>query len=389
MQKLLFTLRYLLAIFLLACPAMAEEITIGNDTYASGSSATLSNPTPRDIFAAGFNVNIKARAEKDVHVAGFNVSLDGPIGGNAYAAGYSIDVTAPIAGDLTAMGSSVTVSHNAAVTGNARFAAKSLVLDAPVAGSVIAGAGDMKINDVISGDAVLTFATVNFGSNARINGKLKYYSTEPVTIPESVIPADHVQFEKVAARNARDAVGETASRSLPDFWPSYVSMIAGFVFAIAFLVAMAAVLLAFAPVWMDERKNEALHAPVKTMALGLLGLSLAIGLVPVSGMTLIGIPLIPFALLAIMVLWILGFIVGAYAIAVRLSPATSNGSPSLAAKLVALGACFVVLSLLHYIPVIGWLCNLAVLFLGLGTIMMQMARYITREMPQSAPSLAK
>jgi hypothetical protein len=164
-------------------------------------------------------------------------------------------------------------------------------------------------------------------------------------------------------------------------WPSFFAIVSSFVLAIAFLVAMGAVLLSFAPRWMEDSKDEALHAPVKITALGVLALSLVVGLVPVSGMTLIGIPLIPLAIFAAMGLWVLGYIVGAYAIGAKLGPANS-GSTAVGGKLAVLAVTLIVLSLVNFIPVIGWLINLMVLFLGLGSILMQMARYITRDETQ-------
>lgn len=384
MRKSTFAARFLLLFILVATPTRADPLILGNDTYTSGSDAILSNPSPRSVFASGFNVDVKARVEKDVHGAGFNVNFDAPIGSDAYAAGFSVQVSQPIGGDLSAGAYSINLNKDAPVSGNARLAAKTITLDAPIAGSLLAGAGALALNEVVSGDAVLTVGTLTFGPNAKINGKLKYYAREPITIPGSVISADRVQFEKLEVNNTQDAISETTSRSFSGFWPPFFGIIMSFVLAIGFLVAMGAVLLAFAPRWMENSKTEALVAPVRITALGVLGLSMVIGLVPVSAMTLIGIPLIPLAILAAMALWILGYIVGAYAIGAKLGPAISKDSPAMGSKLAVLAVTLIVLSLINFIPFIGWLINLVVLFLGLGSILMQMARYITSDEAQQA-----
>jgi len=381
MRNTAFAARFLFVLMIFATPIQADPLVVGNDIYASGSDATLSTPSSRSAFLSGFNVDVKSRVEKDVHGAGFNVNLDAPIGADAYAAGFSVDVSQPIGGDLSAAAYSISISKTAVVTGNARLAAKSMTLDAPISGSLVAAAADLTINDVVSGDAVLTFGTVKFGPNAKINGKLKYYAKEPITIPDSVIPADRVQFEKLEVKSAQETVQDTTSRSMNQMWPSFFAIVSSFVLAIAFLIAMGAVLLSFAPRWMEDSKDEALHAPVKIAALGVLALSLVVGLVPVSGMTLIGIPLIPLAIFAAMGLWVLGYIVGAYAIGAKLGPA-NTGSQAIGGKLAVLAVTLIVLALINFIPIIGWLINLMVLFLGLGSMLM--ARYITRDDTQPA-----
>jgi hypothetical protein len=365
--------------FLFANPVSAEQVNVGGDTYSSGENAVLSGPSPRDAFVSGFNADVNARVEKDVHAAGFDVNLNAPIGGDAYAAGFSVEVTQPVGDDLSVSAFNVAVKEKATIGGNARLAGRTINIDSPITGSIAAAAGDLTLNNVVYGDAVLTVGSLKFGTNAKINGKLTYYATEPITIPASVISADRIQFNKLTVSNATEAVRQTSERSLPAFWPSFLGIISGFVLLIGFLVAVGAVMLAFAPERMERLKAEALHAPIKIMALGVLGLSMAIGLVPVSGMTLVGIPLIPVAILITFVLWIVGYVVGAYSVGMRMIAGFRDGSASTASKLLVLVVAVTVLSLLNFIPILGWLINLAVLFLGLGAIMMRTARLITHE----------
>ena len=360
-------------------PGLAEQLSIGGDTYSSGSSAVLSEPSPRDAFVSGFNADVNARAEKDVHAAGFDVNLNAPVGGDAYAAGFSVEVTQPIGDDLTVSAFNINIKDKATVGGNARLAGRTIIIDSAIAGSVVAAAGDLTLNNAVSGDAALTVGTLKFGTNAKISGKLTYYATEPIAIPASVISADHVQFNKLTASNVTETVRETTERNLHSFWPSFFGVVSGFALLIGFLVAVGAVMLAFAPERMERLKNEALHSPIKVMVLGVLGLSMGLGLIPVSGMTLVGIPLIPVAILITLVLWIVGYVVGAYSIGTRMIAGFGNGSTSMAGKLVVFAVTVVILSLLNFIPIMGWLINLTVLFLGLGAIMMRTARHITAE----------
>jgi hypothetical protein len=148
---------------------------------------------------------------------------------------------------------------------------------------------------------------------------------------------------------------------------------------IGFLVAIAAVLFAFAPRKMGVWTSESIASPVKSMTLGVLGLSASIGLIPVSAMTLIGIPLIPIAILVSVAIWIIGYIVGTYALAARITSAFREVPKSTGGRLLLLALAIVVATLLNFIPVIGWLINLALVFLGLGAMVLNSARAITHQ----------
>jgi hypothetical protein len=129
-----------------------------------------------------------------------------------------------------------------------------------------------------------------------------------------------------------------------------------------------------------------MEAPVKSMTLGLLGFSASIGLVPVSAMTLIGIPLIPIAILIAIAFWVIGYIVGIYALAVRVTGAFRDVPTSTGGRLLLLILAIIASILLNFIPVIGWLINLALVFLGLGAIVLGGARAISHQKPVAAES---
>jgi hypothetical protein len=355
-----------------------ERIVLGGDAYISGSNVILSDPSPRDALLSGFTVDVSGKVEKDVTAAGFNVDIDAPVGGDVYVAGFSLDVTQPVNEDLSAAGFNIHVGNQATIGGNVRLAAGTIVIDAPVSGSLVAAGGSLTVNSIVSGDARLTSNNLSFGKDAKINGVLTYYATAPITIPSSVIAADRVHFEKLEVANAVNAINETMKPDMPKFWPAIVtSILSAFALTIAFLVTFAAILFAFAPNQMEYLKEEALKSPIKTIVLGVLGLSMTVGLVPVGAMTLIGIPFIPIAMLAAFVFWVVGYIIGAYALVWRIVSAFRTPPTNNLGRLFALSLGFIAIAALNFIPVIGWLFNLAIVFLGLGAVMFQAARKFT------------
>lgn len=359
----------LLALAFAALPARAEKaFTIGGDNYVSGASPTLSEPSPRDAFATGANVAIKGKVDKDAHAWGFNVDVDAPIGADLYAAGFSVTVEQPVGEDLNAAGFSVDIRQAAAIGGNARAAGGAVTIDAPISGSLVAKAGTLKLNAPVKGDVAITAGRIEFGSAARIGGSLTYSAPKAVDIPASVISADRVHFEKIERGPGFRQIEREARRSMPHFWPSAFGIVFGFVTTIIFLIIVAAVLLAVAPATVERLRQETITRPWTSLVFGFLGLATLVGLVPVSAVTLIGIPFVPIVIFAIVIFWIAAYLLGAYALSWRVATAFRPFDTTMVNRLIVIGVGIVVLAVLNFIPFLGWLINLAVVFLGLGAI---------------------
>lgn len=375
-SMLLFSI--LLLSFTLA-PARAQDavVNLGGDTFASGSSIELSMASPRDLFAAAFSAELGGRVGGDLHATGFDVEIDSQVGADLYAAGFSVDVGGPVGSDLTVTAGDFSLKEGASVTGNARIFAGAATLDAPISGTLVAKAGSLKLNGTVAGDAELMAGHITFGPDARIGGTLTYLAREPIDIPSTVAPAERIRFQKLEPGNMFDGIRDQMERPFRGFWPSVFGILAFFVVTIAFLVFVAAVAHAFAPNTTQQLRAQAVEHPFRSILLGVLGLSMLVGLVPVSALTLIGIPLIPIVILLVVVVWIAGYLLGVYAVAWRVSNAFSSAPTSLTGQLLVLTVGLILFALLNFIPFLGWLANLVVIFLGLGTLLQRGATLIS------------
>jgi cytoskeletal protein CcmA (bactofilin family) len=367
--------------------AVAQEtsMTLGGDTYAAGSNVTVAAPSPRDLFLAGASVEVGGDVGADAHVAGFDVDIEAPVAGDLYAGGFSVDVAAPVGTDVTAAAANFTLRQAATVTGNVRVFAADSTFDGPIAGSLLAAGGSLELNGTVGGDAVLTAGKLSFGPDARIDGTLTYYAQEPMQIPASVAAPERVRFEKLEPSEAYKRI--PIDMPVRSFWPAFLSLFGAFVMTIAFLVLVGALALAFAPQATERLRLEAAERPFTSMLLGALGLSMLLGLVPVSGMTLFGIPLIPVVILAIVLAWIAGYLLGVYIVAWRLAVAFGAEPAGMAARLVVLALGLVVFALLNFVPFLGWLANLLVIFLGLGAFMKRGAVAVARGTAAPVPAI--
>jgi len=375
------TLRILLPAFMLALVptglVAADFEEVGQDRYYSGSSPTMSGGAPRDVFISGFSVKARDDSTGDMHAVGFSVSVDGRTGEDLYAAGSTVHIGGATQKDLSAAGASLTIEQTAAIGGNARLAGGTVTLNAPVAGALVAAAGEFELNSIISGDVRLQAGRITLGPDAKIGGTLKYSAPEQIAIPASVIDPSRVSYEKLERPAFARGVQNGIEKAIPSFWPSFLSVIFGGLLMLAFLLLVAAFFLSFTPDRVKAARLRAGTRPGLNILFGFFGLAALIGLVPVSGMTLVGIPFIPIVILLIVVLWMLGYLLGVYTVAMRLREAFTDAADSLTARLLTLAAGILVLAILNFIPVVGWLINLTIVLLGLGGLTWAFVEYLS------------
>ncbi len=392
MKKLITTI--LLSVPVILLPGWhlsAETSSIGGDVYMSDADSALTINSPRDVFIAGFSTRISGDVAQDAHAAGFTVDVEGDVGGNIYAAGANVTVNGPVREDLTISGFTVHLGSSASVGGNARIAAGTITIDAPIQGSLVATAGTIKLNTALGGDVQLSSADIIFGENASVAGSLTYSAPEKIDIPTSVVAAGRVTYKPLSGSNVFRDMKQNVDDSLPQFWPAFVGRVSVLLLLLLFLLTLAAIFLAFASDSVERLRQRASDHAWRSLLYGFIGLSTLVGAIPVSAISLVGIPLIPFVVLALLLLWTLGYMLGVYVVASRVWRAFDGSMDSTLAKLLLLGAGFIGIAILNFIPILGWLINLGLLFFGLGamtfTIMERLVNRQTLHQAESATAI--
>lgn len=352
-------------------PGLAEQVSRvhGGDTYTAGEAVTEALAATGDVFAAGSVVTTSGTTSGDIHAAGFDVDITTQTGGDVYAAGSSVTIGATVGQDTTAAGFSVRSTTNAITQGNLRFFGRTLTIDGPVVGALTAFGGTVHLNAPISGDAWIVAETVTFGPEARIDGSLTLSTDDDTVVPARVIPAARITLEDWDSGDLyREFDRSWDSVDMP-MLPMWLSMFSAFLISAIFLLVMATIFLTFAPKRVDKLRLRVTRQPLQSFLLGIVGLSTLFGMVPVTALTIIGLPFVPFALLLILVAWTLGYLLAAYAIARRVLLAFDGAEdPSMALKLLTVAGAIIVVAILNFIPFIGWVVNYTLVLLGVGAM---------------------
>lgn len=360
----------LLALMSSATSADQVGLVFGGDSYAAGQNISITQPVARDAFMAGYDVTLAAAVSGSAHLAGYHVTANAAVGGDLYVAGFTVSMLAPVARDVTAIGNSVLVKTPGPIPGNARLAGASLVVDSSISGSVLATAQTLTLNAPIAGDLSFYGESLNFGPNARVDGKLSIQAPNAISVPPSVASPERVTFQQITTPDYAGEAGKTAGSIVKGFW--FAVWAAALWWLLLFVVGAA--FIATSPRLVSELSSLAEVRPFRRLGLGVLAFAATIGLVLVVILTLIGVILLPLVLLYIFVACSLAYLAGVYLVGQRIWSAITPVSTN-PRRIVVLAVSLVIAGLLTMVPLLGWPITLLLLVFGFGVFA---SRVITR-----------
>lgn len=362
---------FLVGLLALAGPAFAEDdglFLFGGDAFASGSAVTIARPGLGDVFGAGERIEIAAPITGSAHLAGRRIAIDADIGGSLVAFGADVTVGAPVAGSVTAAGYDVGVG--AEIGGNLRAAGRSVGITAPVHGSALLSAGTLTLDAPVGGDAAIDAGAVVFGPQATVAGKLLLYGADAGTlaVPDRVAPADRIERHPDERAPHGGPLGgplgpELAGRA------GWIAFATAFAVGILIVAVLAFLVALVAPRRAEGVATQLADAPVRTVWIGFLTLSVLLGACVVAVLTIVGVVAVPVILLATMIFCFLGYLFAVYvlgrAVWTRIDrlPPDTLGERAIAALIGA-----AVVSLVGLLPFVGWPLLLLLTLAGLGAL---------------------
>lgn len=329
----------------------------GVDRFVAGATVTERSPVDGDLFAAAGSVDVEAAVGGDAVVAGGTVRLGADIGGSVYAAGGRLSLVGRVQDNARLAGGQVQIEPAARVGGNLTATAGRIELRGAVDGSVGAAGGHVLIDGPIGGDVEIAAGSIELGPRARIDGALRYRSSEPLLRDPAAQVAGTVERAGTEFSEHRD--------ERPMRWIGTVVLVL-WTIGLALLAAIAVALLPR----VSASISRALHErPGQALLLGfvvLVGTPIAIAL---SFVTVIGIPLGLLALLVYLMLLPLAWVAAAIGIAdwfvARLPLSGDRAAP---ARVVAAALAVVLLALFTRVPWVGGWIAFVALMAGLGAL---------------------
>jgi len=340
-------------------PAPVED---GPTTFAMGGNVVQETPADGDLYMVGGDIKLLAGVAGKLYATGGNVQLDGPVAGSAYAAGGNVEITSPVGGDVRVAGGDVRLASSARIGGDLSIAGGSIEIEGPIAGGVHAAGGHVRIDNVVRGDASVRAGSVVLGPNAVIEGTLRHAGPGKV----ERAPGAQVKGGVASISNAEWlGVDEDDEGVTEVVRPAKQGDSDGLIF----ILMLAAIVAGFAPSAGRSIGTVLARRPGGCVLWGFIALVCIPVLVILLAVTIIGIPIALFGLLAYPLLLLAGYV--SFGVAVGLL-VLRRWKPESAEQRgwqvgAALGATLLI-GLLGMLPGVGTLIDLLILIVGVGAL---------------------
>lgn len=336
--------------------------TVNRDYFASGNTVTLSGTVNGDAYIAAGTVIVDGTINGDLLAAGGMVDIRGRVAGNVRAAGGQLTSSGEVGRNLSLVGGSINITDPGRVTGSLAAAGGNINISAPVEKDVNVASGQVFLNNSVGGN-VTAAGQVSLSPTARVGGDLNYWSTNKAQISSGATIGGKVT-QNIPPQPQKDQA-EGAAKFLGGF--KLASLLA---FLVSYLV-VGLLMVKFLP-YFTGRITDA----VTNRFWGSLGRGVIIAIVVpiialILGLTLLGIPLALIVIALYLIAIFLTKVLVSLAIGQKI---LGTKAPTYWGLMLGLA----IYGILNLIPLIGWLVDLVVVFVGLGALYIERRDFMSQ-----------
>jgi len=362
MQKKLqlFFFGLLMALFCLTVKVEAAEFGIPDN---NGQFTLEKNTTINDnyLVAAG-QAEINGTIKGDLIVAGGTVEINGPIEGNLFVGAGQVKVNSQIKQDVFVGAGQVEFTENSQVFGDMFIGSGMAELNGTIDGKLYSGNGDLTINGIIKKDTTLDCGTITLKPQAVLMGNLKYTAEEEMNTQNGSqvkgTITKNIATEKTIDKSSKNDLG-FLSAILPG--AGFIATITGSFISLLSTLLVGIISLMIFPKYFEKVSNTIKEKFWPSLGWGIL-IWIAVPIVMIiSIMIIIGIPLS----IILFGLYLLAIYFSRIFVGLYLGRLISHDSWK---HIWSMTIGVLIIALIGLIPVIGWLINLAVVFIGFGSI---------------------
>lgn len=363
----------LLAVFLLSPTASAVTLMTGenlvvsdnhvDDLYLLAGNGTIESDVFGDVYIAGGSIVVNGDVAEDLVVAGGKVTIMGDVAGDIRLIGGQLAVYGNVGDDVVVGGGQVDIGKSSIVGGSVLAAAGILTVDGQVKEDVRGLLGMFFLNGRVGGSVIVTIEdTINFSENSGIEGNLEYSALLETKIPDGVVKGK-ISFNKFE----RESVLEELNRLY--YWQKSLSFLSSLVLLLLFV--------AFMPTILVKSANITKSYVLRSFGVGLLAVIAGlIGSILLT-FTVLGIPLalITFAVIVIL-MYISKVFVAAWIASYFFEYKKKKKFLSKLRYFIVMTVVLLGYYLLGIIPYVGWLINIILFLIGVGSIVQVKIEYL-------------
>jgi cytoskeletal protein CcmA (bactofilin family) len=336
------------------------ERDFGGDRFAAGNALMIEKPVTGDLIAAGGTVELATTVAGDVLLSGGDVVVSKKISQSLYAVTGKLLVNDTIGRHARVAGGQIEFSPISEVSGNVSAAGGQISLKGKINGNVQAAGGRVLIDAIIGGDVEATSGQVELGPNAKIAGKLRYASRDPIKRdPAAKIAGSVETFVPSGGWPVPENVEHHMGRGGSWIWTLG-------------LLLVAAVLTAIMPAFYARVAETVRTRAAMSLLTGFIALICVPVLALLFLITIIGVPLGLLTIAMYLMLLVVGYVSTGISIGDwLLTRVKSDQSSSTLWRIGGAVVGVLIVSLLARIPWVGGWVVLAALLVGLGALTLQ------------------
>jgi len=173
------------------------DAPIAGDVYFAAANTFLSGSVDGDALGVSGNVTVSGDVSGDLLSLGGNVHLLGSVGDDARLVGGTVQVHGSVEGDLVGAAGQMYVGPSSRIGGDIAVAGGNISLDGEVLGDAEVYGEQVVVNGTIKGDVWISGGKVRFGETAVVEGNLSYKSKTEATFEEGSQILGTTDFEKI------------------------------------------------------------------------------------------------------------------------------------------------------------------------------------------------
>lgn len=306
------------------------------------------------VFAAGRKVRVNGEIQGDLITAAQEITVNGKIAGNIYSAAQEIYFSGEIKGDAFGAAQRVEISKDANFSRDVIVAANKIIQFGQIERQLFAAGKDISLNGFVGDDVKVSAERLEIQQQATIDGQLLYESSREALIAPQAVIKGITEWKKIIPRthHPEKNIGNKLFLMLISLASSLL---------IWFVVKI------LRPHFWQKTVQSFCDKPLYTIGIGALAFIVTPIAVVLFMITLVGLPLgILLGIFYAIALYLAKIIV-AVSIGNWLAQRFSWPQVHQGVWLVLLG--LAILAFVTKIPILGFVIQLFILFIGLGTLL--------------------
>ncbi len=346
---------------------LGKNEVVNKDYFAAGDTVIISGTVNGDAYVAGGTVIVDGAINGDLLAAGGTIQIRGPVKNNIRAAGGTVTLSSRVGGNVTLGGGNVTIADTAVLTGSVVAGAGNLEIFAPVGKGMTIGGGNILIGNKVGADVLAGAKQLTLLAGSSVKGNITYWSDEDAKVIEGAtvtgglqkhsFPKTDWQSKKMDAVASQKAMSKAAA-GFAAFW---------MIGSLLFLFIVGLVLFHLFPSFTTKTLDGMRKNPWPSLGIGLV----AVIVLPVVAVALL------FTVIGIPVSIVIFFSLGILYVFADLYASLFTGEWVFSrlkrkpARPWQLLTGLVLLTIIFFIPVIGWLVKTGLILIATGAFVTQ------------------